>query len=219
MHHDLDPVDGDAEEPVGLDQLETLVRERRGVDRDLRAHAPRRVRERLRRGDVPRAPCASGRGTGRRRRSGRAPGRFRARAPRGIGAAPNARCRPGAMVPPPRSRARSASSPAATRLSLFASARVTPCSSAQSVARMPAKPTMALSTTSGLLRSSSCDGSPPTWTCSTPCSAASASRGVEPDWSAQSSSSGCLTTTSMACRPIEPVAPSRATRLTCAKDA
>ena len=62
-------------------------------------------------------------------------------------------------------------------------------------------------------------GSPPTWTCSTPCSAASASRGVEPDWSAHSSRSGCAATTSIACRPIEPVAPSRATRLTGAKDA
>ena len=83
----------------------------------------------------------------------------------------------GTIVPPPRSRARTASSPAATRLSLFASASVTPCSSAQSVARMPAKPTTALSTTSGVLRSRSGVGSPPTWTCSTPCSAASASSG------------------------------------------
>ena len=55
----------------------------------------------------------------------------------------------GRIRPPPRSRAARASSPAATRLSLFASARSTPRSSAQSVAWTPAKPTTALRTTSG----------------------------------------------------------------------
>ena len=39
------------------------------------------------------------------------------------------------------------------------------------------------------------------------------------DWSAQSSSSGCAATISIAWRPIEPVAPSSATRLTAAKHA
>ena len=76
--------------------------------------------------------------------------------------APSARCRPGSSRPPPRSRAASASSPAATRLSLFASASVTPRSSAQSVAGSPAKPTTAFRTTSGSARSSSSVGSPPT---------------------------------------------------------
>ena len=65
----------------------------------------------------------------------------------------------------PRSRAASASSPAATRLSLLASASVTPCSSAQSVAWMPAKPTTAFSTRSGSARSSSSVRSPPVWSC------------------------------------------------------
>src|SRR5215210_290441 len=37
---------------MGLDQLEALVRERRRVDRDLRAHRPRRVRQGLLRRDV-----------------------------------------------------------------------------------------------------------------------------------------------------------------------
>ena len=41
------PSYGSAEEPVGLDQLEPLVREGRRVDRDLRAHPPGRVRQRL----------------------------------------------------------------------------------------------------------------------------------------------------------------------------
>ena len=47
LDRDLDPVVGNAEEEVRLDHLEPLVRERRGVDRDLRAHAPGRMRERL----------------------------------------------------------------------------------------------------------------------------------------------------------------------------
>ena len=51
-----------------------------------------------------------------------------------------------------------ASSPAATRLSLFASASVMPCSSAHRVASTPAKPTMALSTMSGSPASRSCRG-------------------------------------------------------------
>ena len=65
--------------------------------------------------------------------------------------------------PPPRRCAATASSPAATRLSLFASASVTPCSSAHSVASTPAKPTTALRTMSGSDASSSCAADPPTW--------------------------------------------------------
>ncbi len=47
LDRDLDPVVRNAEEKVRLDQLEPLVRERRGVHRDLRAHAPGRMCERL----------------------------------------------------------------------------------------------------------------------------------------------------------------------------
>ena len=43
----LDPLVRQAEEVVRLDHLEALVGERGGVDRDLRAHRPRRVREGL----------------------------------------------------------------------------------------------------------------------------------------------------------------------------
>ncbi len=52
VHDDLDPLVRDAEEEVRLDQLEALVRERRGVDRDLRPHAPGGVRERVLDADV-----------------------------------------------------------------------------------------------------------------------------------------------------------------------
>ena len=47
VDHDLDPVVREAEEEVRLDQLEPLVGERRRVDRDLRAHAPRRMGQRV----------------------------------------------------------------------------------------------------------------------------------------------------------------------------
>ena len=154
---DLDPIVREPEEPVCLDHLEPLVRERCRVHRDLRSHRPGWMSQRVgdgHRGEVGRA---SARGTGRPRPSARASGRCPARGPRGTGRSPSARCRPGSSAPPPRACAASASSPAATRLSLFASASVTPCSSAQSVARTPAKPTIALRTTSGCDRSSSVD--------------------------------------------------------------
>ena len=80
--------------------------------------------------------------------------------------------------------------PAATRLSLLASASVTPRSSAQSVAGSPAKPTTAFSTTSGEDSSRSAVRSPPTWTCRTPRVAASSSSSLDPDASAHTSSSG-----------------------------
>src|SRR5438477_3258309 len=52
MNDDLDPVVVQAEEEMRLDQLETFVRERRRVDRDLRPHVPRWMRKRLLRRDV-----------------------------------------------------------------------------------------------------------------------------------------------------------------------
>ena len=66
VHDDVDAVVGRAEEVVGLHHLEALVHQRRRVDRDLAAHPPRRVVERLLDRDVVAGRC--GRGTGRRRR-------------------------------------------------------------------------------------------------------------------------------------------------------
>src|SRR3954447_24105148 len=114
----------------------------------------------------------------------------------------------GSSAPPPRARAAVARSPAATRLSLFARASVTPCSSAHIVAGSPANPSVAFSTTSGSARSSRAVGSPPTCVCG-----ASPSMAVEPLVAATSSSSGRAPITSSAWRPIEPVAPSSATRV------
>ena len=48
----VDVVVADTEQLVRLDHFEALVHQRRGVDRDLRAHFPVRVRERLLDGDV-----------------------------------------------------------------------------------------------------------------------------------------------------------------------
>ena len=52
VHDDVDAVVGRAEQVVGLHHLQALVHQRRRVDRDLAAHRPRRVRERLLDGDV-----------------------------------------------------------------------------------------------------------------------------------------------------------------------
>ena len=52
VHDDLQLRVGHVEEPMRLDQLEPLVRERGGVDGDLRAHPPGRMRERLGRCDA-----------------------------------------------------------------------------------------------------------------------------------------------------------------------
>ena len=49
MHDDVDGVVADIVQPVCLDHFQALVREGGGVDRDLRAHRPRRVAQRLRR--------------------------------------------------------------------------------------------------------------------------------------------------------------------------
>jgi hypothetical protein len=52
VHHDLDLLERHPEEQVRLDDLQPLVDQRRGVDRDDGAHRPRRVRERVGDGDV-----------------------------------------------------------------------------------------------------------------------------------------------------------------------
>ena len=90
---DVDPLVRHPEQMVGLDQLEALVHQRRRVDRDLAAHLPGRMRERLLAGDRRRGRC--GRGTGHPRRSGRDVRRHRAAPRRSAGGAPNARNRPG----------------------------------------------------------------------------------------------------------------------------
>ena len=70
VHHHLDQVVRHAEQKMGLDQLEALVRERRRINGDLRPHRPRRMRERVLDGDLVglqplRAPAAK-RPAGRR---------------------------------------------------------------------------------------------------------------------------------------------------------
>ncbi len=55
MHDDVDLTRSDAEEPMRLDDFEPLVHQRRRVDRDLRAHPPRRVAQGVVGGDVRQA--------------------------------------------------------------------------------------------------------------------------------------------------------------------
>ena len=52
VDHDVDTVGGDVEEPARFDDFEPLVRHRRRIDRDLRAHAPIGMLESLGERDV-----------------------------------------------------------------------------------------------------------------------------------------------------------------------
>ena len=47
MHHHVNPVHRNIEKPTRLDDLETLVHHRRGINRHLRTHLPARMIERL----------------------------------------------------------------------------------------------------------------------------------------------------------------------------
>ena len=207
---DLDPLVRHAEEEVRLDHLEPLVGERGRVDRDLRAHPPGRVGERLLGGDVAElvarasAERAAGGGqdeardlVGRRAREALVERRVLAVDGKDASAAPR-------HAPRARARRRRRGSPC-WRARGRRRARASRASR-----EGPAKPTTALRTTSGSARSSSSTRSPPT--CFS--GASTSSSGDDPEATAQSSSPGCASTISIACRPIEPVAPSRATRFT-----
>ena len=213
VHDHLDPLVGKTEQEVRLDQLEPLVGERGRVDRDLRPHLPGRVRERLLGRDVARARRAlrprKGPPEAVRTTRGDLLGRS---VPPGTGRCAECSLSTGSSSPPPRFWAASASSPAATRLSLLASASVTPCSSAHRVARQPAKPTTAFSTRSGSHASSSASSLPGTGSARRRAPRRARRRRAAPAASAHSSSSGFASTISIAWRPIEPVAPRRAIR-------
>ena len=150
VHDDVDAVVGRAEQVVGLDHLEALVHQRRRVDRDLAAHRPRRVPQRLLDRDVlelgARAAAERAAGGGD---DEPLDGARRARR-RSAGAARSARSRPGSAARrwprPARSRARRPT----TSDSLLASATSMPSVSATIVGPRPAEPTIALSTRSAL---------------------------------------------------------------------
>ena len=148
VHDDVDPLVRRAEQPVRLDHLEALVHQRRRVDRDLAAHRPGRVRERLL--DVTSSSSArvrprNGPPDAVSVRRSTVPGPL---ARRSAGAAPSARSRPGSAARRwPRTSAIT-SSPPTTSDSLLASATSIPSPSATIVGPSPAEPTIALSTRS-----------------------------------------------------------------------
>ena len=81
MDHRVDPLARQTEEEVRLDHLEALVHHRRRIDRDLRAHLPRRMRERVVDGDRVEgleAPLAEGAARGREHEAAGLAGRARA---------------------------------------------------------------------------------------------------------------------------------------------
>jgi hypothetical protein len=68
VHDDVDPIERHPEEVHRLDHLEALVHQSGGVDRDLSAHVPGRMRERLLAGHVSHLvrAAAAERASGRR---------------------------------------------------------------------------------------------------------------------------------------------------------
>ena len=129
VHHHLDRVEADPEQQVGLDHLQALVDQRRGVDRDDRPHVPGGVGQRLLRASPAASSARLRCGTGRRSRSAPAwpPHRRTRRA--GTARSRSARSRPGRSGP-----ARPGPPPAGRRRS------ATPCSPAPAPARRAARP-------------------------------------------------------------------------------
>ena len=213
MDHDFDPVVRDAEEEVGLDQLQSLVGERGRVDRDLRTHAPRRVGERVVHRhalELVAAAAAEGpSGGGQHERVDRTGvPTLEALEERGVLRVDGQQSSSTPLLRGERERSGGDEA-------LLVRKRERDAALERPERRADAgEADDAFRTTSGSAASSSPVTSPPTCVCATPCSRASAVRSDEPDARAQSSSSGFRSTTSIACRPIEPVAPSSAIRFT-----
>ena len=94
MHDDVDAVGRNVEEPAGLDDLEPLVHQRRGVDRDLLTHLPGRVLQRGIGGHARQIVAPGDRETVRPTPSGPAAAPPRTAARAGTGGSRCARCRP-----------------------------------------------------------------------------------------------------------------------------
>ena len=206
---------GSAEEEVRLDQLEPLVRERRRVDRDLRPHAPRRVRERLL--AVTRVELVAARprnGPPEAVRTSRVDG-LRARGPRGTGTSAECSLSTGSSSPPPRSCARERELAGGDEALLVRERerdaalerpeRRAEAGEADDRVQDDVRLARARAARSGRRR-------PGRARRRARRRAASSRRRARRERT--SSSSGCASMTSIAWRPIEPVAPRRATRFT-----
>lgn len=231
VHGDVDKRRRDVEQQGGLNELETLVHQRRGVQRVHLPHRPRRVRRRLLRRDVPHLLAGA---------AAKRPARGGEHEARDLATVPGAQALGHGRVLGVHGHdlsglcAAGDDSPPATSDSLFASANRAPVSSTASVAASPCEPTSALSTVSAGCERTSSSASATT----SPPKAAETSRaasgfatatcdGVSP------SSRACLTTasgtlppaampttrnlsglsaiTSRACVPMEPVEPKMTT--------
>ena len=209
LQHHLDPLVRDAEQEVRLDQLEPLVRERRRVDGDLRPHAPRRMRERLLRRDAvsssrvrprngPPEPVSTSESTC----SDARPSRHWKSAECSLST--------GRMRPPPRSLRLERKLAGGDEALLVREREVDAVLERPERRVNPGEADDGVEDDVRLAPSSSSVRSPPTCLSG----ASMPSSGDEPEAAAHSSSSGCASTISIACRPIEPVAPRRATRFT-----
>ena len=148
VHDDVDAVVRRAEQVVRLDHLEALVHQRRRVDRDLAAHRPGRVPQRLLDGDGlelgARAAAERAAGRGQHEPVDRA---RRARR-RSAGAARSARSRPGSAARRSPRRAPSRAPRRRPATPCWRARRRCPRSARRSSGPSPAEPTIALSTRS-----------------------------------------------------------------------
>ena len=184
VHDDVDVVIRQVEEEMRLDQLEPLVRKRCGVDRDLRAHVPGRVRKRFARCDafqvLARSPAERPTGGGEHEGVdlvGR-PAFEALERPRVLAVDGNETPSPALLRVEGKISRRD-------EALLVREREIDAALERPQVAGRPAKPTTALRTRSGAARSSSSVRSPPTCV-----RGASPSIGCEPEEAAQSSSSG-----------------------------
>ena len=179
MDDDLDGVVADIVQPVRLDDLQALVRERRRVDRDLGAHRPGRVAEGLGRGRPRPGSPRRRRGTARPTRSGsarrRSPSTRRRATARWRSAPSRSACSqasglaygsPGRIAACAAARSRASGItrwPPATSVSLLAVATILPARSAARTGRRlttPPVPTTTRSTSSRVASRSSASGPP-----------------------------------------------------------
>ena len=153
VHDDLDPVVVDPEQLVGLDDLEALVHQGRGVHGDLRPHRPRRMGQ----GVVDGRPWASSAAERPRNGPPLAVSTMRARRSTPLSGRARrhwwtAQCSEstGTISAPGVARARCTTGPAAISDSLLASASRRPASRAARVTSRPAKPDHAVDDDIGL---------------------------------------------------------------------
>ena len=149
MHHYLYPPHLNIKQPPGFDHLQPFVKQRRGINRYLPPHHPRRMFQRALDGDARKFRLRRGARNGPAQRPSAKDCALRRRAfRRGIEKLRNVHCRRPAPERHASALSRITISPAITRISLEATAMSLPARMAASAGCNPAVPTIAIKTIS-----------------------------------------------------------------------